>query len=452
MRTTKYQKKSNGWLWWSAVGVVVFILLILMAILLGRATHATIKKSVNNVESVKIVSWKKLTDRQVVALGALVYGKEVPSDKSFDFDSVGGKDSSKIVYVTTTDDKYLIGTTKTANVVSLSVSGRKMNLAPTSGNKGFSYSLPKAYKLFKNSQAFQIALATIKSNGAGKVAKDLSDKELTAISAIVLGHSEEGSGGFFDFTTVNPDYSGHLIQGGSSKDNDLKLGIEGTDGGITIQSDKGQETIYSLGGPGPVGTVAPKLIEFNLQDNINKYYGTSEFKNAMQEIVSSDDLQKQTKEWQTKALALDTQHRAAIILMYGNLLVSGGMPYSEMVSNERIQYLKNFTLLNGQSQALGYPNYPNRQFFTSNEGSAGLGGVNFNAFTRDGDTVTIYNPTVVKNSSIDKTESDLTNSDFEDGGVKTTFSLGDAYRQIVENNLDGGQAQLDKIAGMIQVQ
>jgi hypothetical protein len=56
MRVNKYQKKSNGWLWWSAVGVVVFILMILMAILLGRATHATIKKSVNNIESVNTKS------------------------------------------------------------------------------------------------------------------------------------------------------------------------------------------------------------------------------------------------------------------------------------------------------------------------------------------------------------------------------------------------------------
>jgi len=56
MRTTKYQKKSNGWLWWSAVGVVVFILMILMAILLGRATHATIEKSVAKVNSVNTKS------------------------------------------------------------------------------------------------------------------------------------------------------------------------------------------------------------------------------------------------------------------------------------------------------------------------------------------------------------------------------------------------------------
>ncbi|MBJ7659864.1 hypothetical protein [Weissella confusa] len=85
-----------------------------------------------------------------------------------------------------------------------------------------------------------------------------------------------------------------------------------------------------------------------------------------------------------------------------------------------------------------------RQVFVS-EFVAGGGAWNYQAFSMNGDEVTIYNAPTITNPN------DATYQwKGEPGSVMTTFNLRDAYNELIANNT-GQEAEMNKIANVLKV-
>ncbi|MDR2661156.1 MAG: hypothetical protein LBC17_03890 [Lactobacillaceae bacterium] len=172
---------------------------------------------------------------------------------------------------------------------------------------------------------------------------------------------------------------------------------------------------------------------------------SSHLKQALKENLNSAtrniSVKKSTSATKKDKISKDFTKReqSAIMLLYAKPILAGGLDYQQLINQNPDAKI---TLTYGKTGADA------SHLVLSSDLITGMGAYNYNSFLIDGDNVTMYNPPALSNdfSNSNRPLSDISTTDFEDGGVANTFSLKQAYKQIIDN---GQEKTLKKITKKI---